>query len=161
MGSHQLALCIRGSRRGLAEMESYTSLVRLAGVNQPCGYFRQAHRTEFVGPKGEGSRSFTSGLVEQAPPFVLILHCDMIRIVKVDGHPFQRDSMNTDFKIGDVVRHKSGGKDITIIRIEDASVSGVTKKVAFCGWFEGQNFHEETIPVEMLEFVNRWFVAGG
>jgi uncharacterized protein YodC (DUF2158 family) len=98
---------------------------------------------------------------EQAPPFVLILHCDMIRIVKVDRHPSQGDSMNAHFRTGDVVRHKSGGKDITIIRIEDESVSGVTKKVAFCGWFEGQNFHEETIPVEMLEFVNRWFVAGG
>ena len=69
--------------------------------------------------------------------------------------------MNTDFKTGDVVRNKSGGKDITIIRIEDESVSGVTKKIAYCGWFEGHNFHEETIPVEMLELVNRWFVAGG
>jgi uncharacterized protein YodC (DUF2158 family) len=70
-------------------------------------------------------------------------------------------SMSSDFKPGDVVRHKSGGKDITIIRLEDESVAGVTKTVAFCGRFEGQNFHEETIPVEMLELVNRWFVAGG
>jgi uncharacterized protein YodC (DUF2158 family) len=85
----------------------------------------------------------------------------MIRIAKADRHPSQRDSMNTDFKPGDVVRHKSGGKDITIIRLEDESVAGVTKKVAFCGRFEGQSFHQETIPVEMLEFVNRWFVAGG
>jgi uncharacterized protein YodC (DUF2158 family) len=69
--------------------------------------------------------------------------------------------MNTDFRTGDVVRHKSGGKDITIIRLEDESVAGVTKKAAICGWFEGQNFYQETIPVEMLEFVNRWFVAGG
>jgi uncharacterized protein YodC (DUF2158 family) len=124
--------------------------------------FDKPHRTEFVGPAEEGRRSFASGrLVEQAPPFVRILHCDMIRIVRVDRHPSQRDSMNADFKTGDIVRHKSGGRDITIIRIEDEGVSGVTKKVAFCGWFEGQNFHEETIPVEMLEFVNRWFVAGG
>jgi hypothetical protein len=85
----------------------------------------------------------------------------MIRIAQVDRRPTQRDSMNNDFKPGDVVRHKSGGKDITIIRLEDESVAGVTKKVAFCGRFEGQTFHEETIPVEMLEFVNRWFVAGG
>jgi uncharacterized protein YodC (DUF2158 family) len=69
--------------------------------------------------------------------------------------------MVTDFKPGDVVRRKSGGEDITVIRLEDESAAGVTKKVAFCGWFEGQNFQEETIPVEMLEFVNRWFVAGG
>ena len=68
--------------------------------------------------------------------------------------------MNIDFKPGDVVRHKSGGKEITIIRLEDESVAGVTKKVAFCGGFEGRNFHEETIPVDMLEFVNRWVVAG-
>ena len=85
----------------------------------------------------------------------------MILIAQVDRRPTQRDSMNNDFKPGDVVRHKSGGKDITIIRLEDESVAGVTKKVAFCGRFEGQTFHEETIPVEMLEFVNRWFVAGG
>jgi uncharacterized protein YodC (DUF2158 family) len=68
--------------------------------------------------------------------------------------------MNIDFKPGDVVRHKSGGKEITIIRLEDESVDGVTRKVAFCGRFEGQNFHEETIPMDMLEFVNRWLVAG-
>jgi uncharacterized protein YodC (DUF2158 family) len=69
--------------------------------------------------------------------------------------------MTTDFKTGGVVRHKSGGKNITIIRFEDASVTGVTTKVAICGRFEGQNFHQETIPVEMLEFVNRWLVASG
>ena len=50
---------------------------------------------------------------------------------------------------------------MTVIRFEVESVAGVTKKVAYCGRFEGQHFHEETIPVEMLEFVNRWFVAGG
>jgi uncharacterized protein YodC (DUF2158 family) len=68
--------------------------------------------------------------------------------------------MNIDFKVGDVVRHKSGGQDTIIIRFEDERVGGVTKKLAVCGRFEGQNFHQETIPVEMLEFVNRWFVAG-
>jgi hypothetical protein len=47
------------------------------------------------------------------------------------------------------------------IRFEDESVTGVTTKVAICGRFEGQNFHQETIPVEMLEFVNRWLVASG
>jgi hypothetical protein len=41
--------------------------------------------------------------------------------------------------------------------LEDESVAGVTKKVAVCGRFEGQSFHQETIPVEMLEFVDRWF----
>src|ERR1700688_3383673 len=46
-------------------------------------------------------------------PRVLLLHRDMIRITKVDRRPSQRDSMNTDFNPGDVVRHKSGGKDIT------------------------------------------------
>jgi hypothetical protein len=67
--------------------------------------------------------------------------------------------MNTNFKPGDVVRRKSGGKDITIMRFEDENVAGVTKKVTLCGRFEGQNFQQETIPVEMLELVNRWFVA--
>lgn len=66
-------------------------------------------------------------------------------------------SMSTDFKPGDIVRHKSGGQDTIIIRLEDESVAGVTKKLAFCGRFEGQNFHQETIPLEMLEFVNRQF----
>lgn len=37
---------------------------------------------------------------------------------------------------------------------------GVTKKLAVCGRFEDQNFHQETIPMEMLEFVNRWLAAG-
>jgi hypothetical protein len=69
-------------------------------------------------------------------------------------------SMNTDFKVGDVVRHKSDGRDTIIIRLEDETVDGVTKKLAVCGRFEGQNFHQETIPVEMLEFVNRWLAAG-
>ena len=65
--------------------------------------------------------------------------------------------MSTDLKPGDTVRHKSGGQDIIIIRLEDESVAGVTTKLAFCGRFEGQNFHQETIPVEMLVFVNRQF----
>ena len=65
--------------------------------------------------------------------------------------------MCTDFKPGDVVRHKTGGQDIVIIRLEDESVADGTKKLAFCGRFEGQNFHQETIPVEMLVFVNRQF----
>ena len=68
--------------------------------------------------------------------------------------------MNTDFKVGDVVRHKSGSQDTIIIKFEDESVAGVTKKLAVCGRFEGQTFRQETIPVEMLEFVNRWIVAG-
>jgi len=65
--------------------------------------------------------------------------------------------MSTDYKPGDVVRHKSGGQDIIILRLEDESVEGVTKKIAFCGRFEGQNFHQETIPLDMLELVNRQF----
>jgi len=65
--------------------------------------------------------------------------------------------MSTDFKPGDIVRHKSDGHNTIIIRLEDESVAGVTKKLAFCGRFEGQNFHQETIPLEMLEFVNRQF----
>jgi hypothetical protein len=65
--------------------------------------------------------------------------------------------MSNDFKPGDIVRHKSGGQDIIIIRLEDESVAGATKKLAFCGRFEGQNFCQETIPVEMLVFVNRQF----
>jgi len=65
--------------------------------------------------------------------------------------------MNIDFKPGDVVRSKSGGQDIIIIRLEDESVAGVTKKLAYCGRFDGQNFHQETIPLDMLEFVNREF----
>ena len=85
----------------------------------------------------------------------------MIRTGGVDRHLSQGDSMNIDFNPGDVVRHKSGGKDVTIIRFEDESVAGVSKKFALCGRFEGQNFHEERISVEMLEFVSRWFIAGG
>jgi hypothetical protein len=66
-------------------------------------------------------------------------------------------SMSTDFRVGDLVRHKSGGQDIIILRLEDESVEGAAKKLAFCGRFEGQNFHQETIPLDMLELVNRQF----
>jgi NADPH-dependent curcumin reductase CurA len=66
-------------------------------------------------------------------------------------------AMSSDFRPGDIVRHKSGGQDIIIIRLENESVAGTTKKLAFCGRIEGQNFHKETIPVEMLVFVNRQF----
>jgi hypothetical protein len=39
-------------------------------------------------------------------------------------------AMSTDFKPGDIVRHKSGGQDIIIIRLEDESVvAGATKKL--------------------------------
>jgi hypothetical protein len=65
--------------------------------------------------------------------------------------------VNIDFKPGDVVRPKSGGRDIIFIRLEDESAAGVTKKLALCGRFEGQKFHQETIPLDMLEFVNRQF----
>jgi hypothetical protein len=37
------------------------------------------------------------------------------------------------------------------------SVAGVTKKLAYCGRFEGRNFHQETIPLDMVELVNRQF----
>ena len=62
--------------------------------------------------------------------------------------------MNTDFKIGDVVRLNSGGPDMTIARFED-DVSDATKKnaFAFCGWFEGKKLHQKTFPLEMLELV--------
>jgi hypothetical protein len=41
--------------------------------------------------------------------------------------------------------------------LEDDSVAGAAKRLATCGRFEGQSFHQETIPVEMLVFVNRQF----
>jgi len=66
-------------------------------------------------------------------------------------------SIGADFKPGDVVRHKSGGQDIIILKLEDKSVEGATLKLAFCGRFEGKNFHQEIIPVEMLLLVNRQF----
>jgi hypothetical protein len=65
--------------------------------------------------------------------------------------------MNIDFKPGDVVRPKSGGQDIIFIKLEDESVAGASKKLALCGRFEDQKFHQETIPLDMLEFVNRQF----
>lgn len=73
----------------------------------------------------------------------------------------EKHSMNTDFKVGDVVRHKAGGQNTTIISFADESIDGVAKKLAVCGRFEGKNFHQETIPLEMLELVNRWLAAGG
>lgn len=64
--------------------------------------------------------------------------------------------MSTDFRPGDVVRRKSGGQDVIIIKLEDENAAGA-KKLAFCGRFEGQSFREETIPLDLLEFVSREF----
>ncbi len=66
-------------------------------------------------------------------------------------------ALSTDFRPGDIVRHKSGDQDFIIIKFEDDSVASATKKLATCGRFEGQSFHQETIPVEMLVFVSRQF----
>jgi hypothetical protein len=65
--------------------------------------------------------------------------------------------MSADFRLGDIVRHKSGDQDFIIIKLEDDGVASATKRLATCGRFEGQSFHQETIPVEMLVFVNRQF----
>jgi hypothetical protein len=66
-------------------------------------------------------------------------------------------ALSTDFRLGDIVRHKSGDQEFIVIKLEDDRVASATKKLATCGRFEGQSFHQEIIPVEMLVFVNRQF----
>jgi hypothetical protein len=66
-------------------------------------------------------------------------------------------ALSTDFGPGDIVRHKSGDQDFIIIKLEDDSVASTAKKLATCGRFEGQSFHQETFPAEMLVFVNQQF----
>ncbi len=63
--------------------------------------------------------------------------------------------MNTEFKVGSVVRLKSSGPDMTIAKFED-DASDATKKntFAFCGWFEGKKLHQRTFPLEMLMLVD-------
>ena len=63
--------------------------------------------------------------------------------------------METDLKVGDVVRPKSGGPDMCIARFETDIVSGECKKNAVCNWFVGRRSQTGFYPVEMLEFVRQ------
>jgi uncharacterized protein YodC (DUF2158 family) len=58
--------------------------------------------------------------------------------------------MDTQLKVGDVVRLKSGGPDMTISRFE----SDGSTRTAYCGWFVGKKLEGRTFPVHMLELVS-------
>ena len=69
--------------------------------------------------------------------------------------------MKNNFKVGDVVRLKSGGKSMTIHEIQDGDRLGFV----VCSWFEcqggygllwsmsGESFTSRSFPIDMLEIV--------
>jgi uncharacterized protein YodC (DUF2158 family) len=61
--------------------------------------------------------------------------------------------MSTSFKVGDVVRLKSGGEKMTVGQLEKDVNSGAPDKFVFCSWFVGKKLQQKTFPVEMLELV--------
>jgi len=62
--------------------------------------------------------------------------------------------MTANFKVGEVVRLKSGGPDMTVGQLEDDVNNPANKNAfAFCSWFEGKKLQQKTFPVEMLERV--------
>lgn len=56
--------------------------------------------------------------------------------------------MDTQFKVGDVVRLKSGGPDMTIGTIEPGQ-----PKFASCRWFDGKKLKQSTFPLDLLVLV--------
>jgi uncharacterized protein YodC (DUF2158 family) len=51
--------------------------------------------------------------------------------------------MENTLKVGDVVRLKSGGPEMTVGQIKDG--------IAFCGWFVGKKAMAKSYLIEMLE----------
>lgn len=56
-----------------------------------------------------------------------------------------------DIRVGDVVKLKSGGAEMTVARFED--INGVPNAV--CGWHVGKKPELRTYPLHMLELVRR------
>jgi len=63
--------------------------------------------------------------------------------------------MNTTvFNVGQVVRLKSGGPNMTIAKMEDDVNNPNNKNAfAFCSWFVGKKLEQRTFPIEILERV--------
>jgi uncharacterized protein YodC (DUF2158 family) len=56
------------------------------------------------------------------------------------------------FKIGDIVRLKSGGPPMTVVRLPAVELRGLPLDEEFvCMWFEGKRHHEKSFPAEALE----------
>ena len=58
--------------------------------------------------------------------------------------------MTDTLKVGDVVRLKSGGPNMTIREVGD--VYG--KLTVWCSWFAGKEFRQESFPAEAVELVS-------
>lgn len=54
-----------------------------------------------------------------------------------------------EFKIGDVVRLKSGGPSMTVAAVG----VGIMGDEIYCAWFEGKKKHAESFPPGALEAV--------
>jgi uncharacterized protein YodC (DUF2158 family) len=57
--------------------------------------------------------------------------------------------MAINFKVGDVVRLKSGGPDMTV----NAVGVGICNDQVYCVWFDGKKKGGESFPPEALEAV--------
>ncbi|HEU4595590.1 MAG TPA: DUF2158 domain-containing protein [Pyrinomonadaceae bacterium] len=49
-----------------------------------------------------------------------------------------------EIKVGDVVRLKSGGPDMTVVGV-------ISKELFMCNWFDGQNVKASHFPPEALQ----------
>ena len=56
-----------------------------------------------------------------------------------------------DFKLGDVVRLKSGGPDMTITQYPRQSPVGNYDDRALCSWFDNGDRKVDEFPLEALE----------
>jgi uncharacterized protein YodC (DUF2158 family) len=60
----------------------------------------------------------------------------------------------TDFKIGDIVRLKSGGPDMTIVGTARTIEADLRQKTRWsCSWFGGKKLEHGSFPSEALDAV--------
>ena len=54
------------------------------------------------------------------------------------------------FKVGDIVRLKSGGPPMTVVHLPEADLPNLPGEF-ICTWFEGKRHHQKSFPAEGLE----------
>ena len=67
-----------------------------------------------------------------------------------------------DFKVGDVVKLKSGGPDMTVSFVgEKTFLHGMKVPVVSCTWFVGKKLEAKSFDPALLMLVNSAGVQGG
>jgi uncharacterized protein YodC (DUF2158 family) len=64
------------------------------------------------------------------------------------------------FKVGDIVRLKSGGPPMTVVRIPAIDLPSLPPEDFVCSWFEGKRHHQKSFPAEALEAAPNSEVTG-